>query len=181
MVSRQAAWASAARVASFLRSRSPGGCSGIGRGYSKFSDERNISYIRKNVRAEPSRSTAAGSERDAVGRVEEDLLELARELDAPYQGRCGGQRAVLDAGRNHLIGAGGRIWLHRWTPGPGPLLRSGQDRGRPAGGGCEGEGHRQRVPERRIGEVETRVAGPHDLQPGVVGAAAGSARAVDDV
>src|SRR5271170_6381735 len=75
----------------------------------------------------------------AVGGVEQDLLERAGQVAVPDQGRRGGQRMAGDADPDHVTGA-------RWLGQPdhaerdvGDGNRAGQDRGRPFGGGGEGE------------------------------------------
>src|SRR5215470_14059874 len=89
-----------------------------------------------------ARAPAAGaSERNAVGGVEEHLLELARQVAAPHQGCRGGQGATVDAGPDHVGVPSRRIWLRRFGPVSDGMLRAGQDCGRPAGGGGEGEDH----------------------------------------
>ena len=48
---------------------------------------------------------ADGSQGDAVGGVEEHLLELARQVAAPYQSGGGGERGSVGAGADHAVGA----------------------------------------------------------------------------
>ena len=58
---------------------------------------------------------------------------------------------------------------------------TGQHRSGPVRGRGEREVHRQRVPERRIGEFKARIDGPQDPRPGIVGPRLRPARPVDDV
>ena len=86
---------------------------------------------------------ATGSDADAVGGIEQHLLELTRQVATPHQARRGGQGAFVDAGADHAGGASCGIRLGWFGPAPGAVLRAGEDRGGPAGGGHEGEGHRE--------------------------------------
>jgi hypothetical protein len=70
-------------------------------------------------------AVAAGLEGDAVGGVEQHLLELTRQVATPHQARRGGQGAFLDAGADHAGGASRRIWPGRFGPVPGAVLRAG--------------------------------------------------------
>ena len=65
-------------------------------------------------------------------------------------------------------------WLYRYGPGPDALTRASQHRGGPATGCCERQSHRERLAERRLGEIEVRVVRPQDRQPAVVGPVTGA-------
>ena len=73
--------------------------------------------------------------------------------------------------------------IGRSSPGraSGDDAGAGQHRTGPVRGRGEGEVHRQRVPERRIGELEARIDVLQDLRPGIVGPRLRAAWPVDDV
>ena len=54
------------------------------------------------------------SDGDAVRGVEENLLKLTRQVTAPHQAGCGGQRAFLEADGNHVVAIRRLIWLVRF-------------------------------------------------------------------
>src|SRR5215831_6574745 len=66
--------------------------------------------------------------RDAVGGVEKQLLELARQVAAPDQARRGLQRVLLDVDGNHLVRAvaGRLIWPGLPGPDSHAVTRAGQ-------------------------------------------------------
>ncbi len=117
----------------------------------------------------------------AVGGVEEHLLQRAGQVAAPRQGCGRGQRMVLEADPDHAVGAG----RARSPDRPGLAAcgdgRAGQDGGGPVPGRGQGQGHGQRVPEGRVGELEARVDCLHRRGPGVVDAWLRPARPVDDL
>lgn len=68
---------------------------------------------------------ATGLEGDAVGGVEQHLLELTRQVATPHQARRGGQGAFSEPGADHAGGVSRRIWLGRFGPVPEAMLRAG--------------------------------------------------------
>ena len=64
---------------------------------------------------------------------------------------------------------------------PGDDARAGQHRGGPVRDRGEGQGHRQRVPERRIGELKARIHRPQDPRPGIIDPRVQATRPVDDL
>src|SRR5215470_11313880 len=90
----------------------------------------------------------------AVGGVEEDLLELAWQVAVPRQAGRGGQRAPFDADPDHVVEAGRRLAPDRRDLNLGGVKRTRQYGDGAVGRRGEGEGHRQRVPEGRVGELE---------------------------
>src|SRR5690348_806489 len=94
---------------------------------------RVVTRPRSRVRARPTddratwlgaRGSACG-QAEAVGRVEQQLLQLARQVAVPYQGRRGRQLTLTDANGNHPPGirAGRRAWLCRSCLGVDAVTR----------------------------------------------------------
>jgi len=71
-----------------------------------------------------SRASLARSEDDAVGGVEEHLLEHARQIATPDQGRRGGQRRSVDPGADQPGRVGRRIWFRRSAAEAGRARRT---------------------------------------------------------
>jgi hypothetical protein len=86
-----------------------------------------------------------------------------------------------DADPDHVAGVRRARKPDHAGRGSGDDGGAGEHRGGPTGGRGEGKHYWQRVPHRRVGELEPRVRRPQRLQPGVVGSEAGAARSVDDV
>ena len=76
------------------------------------------------------RASLARSEDDAVGGVEEHLLEQARQITTPDQGRRGGQGRSVDPGADQVGRVGRRVWFRRSGPVPEAMIHVG-----PASGG----------------------------------------------
>ena len=66
-----------------------------------------------------------------LGGVEKHLLQVARQIAAPYQARRRGQRAVVDLDTDHVIAVG---LLVGGRPAPPGGAGSGQHRGGAAAG-----------------------------------------------
>src|SRR5271165_7036675 len=88
---------------------------------------------------------------------------------------------ILDTDPDHIVDARRPGQPDQPGPGPGEDAGAGQYGGRPVPGRGEGESHGQRMPERRIGELEVRIHGPQNRGPGVVSPRLAAARPVDDV
>ena len=129
-----------------------------------------------------ARRSACG-QAETVGCVEQQLLQLAWQVAVPHKARRGRQLTLNDANGNHSPGtfAGYRAWLCRYGLAPDAVRRACQHRGGGATRCREGEGHWHRLPERRVGEIETRIVRPQHFQPAIVCPATSTARAVDNV
>jgi hypothetical protein len=54
---------------------------------------------------------------NAVGGIEQDLLECVRQVAAPHQGRRGGQRMILEADPDHIVAGRRLLRPDRAAPG----------------------------------------------------------------
>jgi predicted PurR-regulated permease PerM len=131
----------------------------------------------------PSAASASGRQRrgvGGVGGVEQDLLQLTGQVAAPGHGGRGGQRGPVKAHPDHVIGGCGPLPRISRLVARG-AERTGEHRGQAIGGRRERQRHRHRMAQRRIGELKVRTDRPQHLQPGVVSARAGMARAMHNV
>ena len=121
-----------------------------------------------------------GWRRQAVGGVEQHLLQRAGQVAVPDQGRRGGQGVLLEADPDHAAGIGGAI---AGRPGPLPVRWPGRSaprragfpwRRRPGSRGSEQQ-------ERRVGELEPGIDRLHRRGPRIVGPGLRAARPVDDL
>jgi hypothetical protein len=69
-------------------------------------ERRFIAAAGQHVKAHVDRSSYGGrgpGKGDAVRGVEENLLQLARQIAAPYHARRCDQRMLVEADRNHVV------------------------------------------------------------------------------
>jgi hypothetical protein len=117
---------------------------------------------------------------DSVRSVEKNLLQLPWQVGVPHQARGRCERAPFHSDLDHVIRVCRPGLPGRCPDAPHGNVGTGQHRRGIARGGGEGQGYRQRVTQRRVGEREARIRRPQYFRPGVVGSGVGPARPVHD-